>query len=366
LAGASFRIDIPQQGWNRGLVLYFHGYEQKPAIFAPGPDGKPHPPTRILQQVLNRGYAVAQTGYSTGGWAVAAAAKDMDNLRRYFIRKYGASKEAIVMGHSMGGLLTLMTLEQHPENYAGGLSICGVLAPADWMMQRAFANRVAFDALFPGILPDVDHIPDSFSMNDVPTISTIEKALNAQPAQASILRDLSNIHTTRGLADVLVFNTFVIKDLKQKSGGNPFDNRNLIYTGTTDDNALNDKVRRFAADPKAMAYLVQYYTPTGELKRKLLAVHTVYDPLVPAETAAYYDVATRRNGAGDLFVQQYVKRDGHCNVTADQTGQAFDELTAWIHDGKKPTPGLLPGSSPPSVTVQPSSPQKPKEVGKPE
>jgi pimeloyl-ACP methyl ester carboxylesterase len=348
------------------LVLYFHGYEQKPAIFAPGADSKPHPPTRILQQILNRGYAVAETGYSVGGWAVAAAAKDMDNLRRYFLRKYGTPKEVLVMGHSMGGLLTLMTLEQHPDNYAGGLSICGVLAPADWMMQRAFANRVAFDALFPGILPDVDHIPDTFSINDVPTINTIEKTLNAQPAQASILRDLSNIHTTRGLADVLVFNTFVIKDLKQKAGGNPFDNRNLIYTGTTDDNGLNDKVRRYTADPKAMAYLVQNYTPTGELKKKLLAIHTVYDPLVPAETADYYDVATRRNGAGDLFVQQYVKRDGHCNVTADQTGQAFDELTAWVHDGKRPTPGLLPGSSPPSVTVQPSSPQKPKEVGKPE
>jgi pimeloyl-ACP methyl ester carboxylesterase len=364
--GASFRIDIPQQGWNKGLVMYFHGYEQKPRVFALGADSKPYPPSRVLQQLLNRGYAVAESGYSTGGWAVSAAAQDQETLRRYFVKKYGAPKEIFAMGHSMGGLLTVMALEQHPDAYSGGLALCGVLAPAHWVMQRAFANRVAFDALFPGILPDVEHIPDSFSINDLPTISTIEKALNSAPAQASVLRDLSDIHTTRGLADVLVFNTFVIKDLRQKANGNPFDNRNMIYTGTTDDNTLNDKVKRYAADERAVAYLAQFYTPTGDLKKKLLAVHTVYDPLVPAATSTYYDMVTQRRGVGNLFVQQYVKRDGHCNFTADQTGQAFDELTLWVHGGKRPDAGLLPGSAPPSEVVQPVSPRKPKEVGKPQ
>jgi pimeloyl-ACP methyl ester carboxylesterase len=364
--GASFRIDIPQQGWNGSLVMYFHGYEQKPRVFALGTDGKPFPPSRVLQQLLNRGYAVAQSGYSTGGWAVAAASQDQENLRRYFVKKHGAPKETFAMGHSMGGLLTVRALEQHPDAYSGGLALCGVLAPADWVMQRAFANRVAFDALFPGVLPDVEHIPDAFSINDLPTINVIEKALNSAPAQASVLRDLSDIHTTRGLADVLVFNTFVIKDLRQKAMGNPFDNRNTIYTGTTDDNTLNDKVKRYVADDKAVAYLSRNYTPTGDLKKKLLALHTVYDPLVPAATAAYYDLVTQRHGAGDLFVQQYVKRDGHCNFTADQTGQAFDELASWVHDGKRPDAGLLPGSAPPSEVVQPVSPRKPKEVGKPQ
>ncbi len=53
------------------------------------------------------------------------------------------------MGHSMGGLLTLMGLEQDAKEYAGGLALCGVLAPADLIMQRAFANRVAFDVSSP-------------------------------------------------------------------------------------------------------------------------------------------------------------------------------------------------------------------------
>jgi pimeloyl-ACP methyl ester carboxylesterase len=354
--GASFRIDIPKN-WNRGLVLYFHGYEPKPLTFDPK-----YPPGRVLQEILNRGYAVARSGYATGGWAIPQAASESEALRRHFRRKYGAPRETFLMGHSMGGLLTLMALEEDPRDYAGGLAVCGVLAPADLVMQRAFATRVAFDALFPGILPDVEHIPPTFMMNDIPTITTVQKALDASPQQAALVRELANIHTNRGLADVLVFNTFVIEDLRLKSGGNPFDNRNLIYTGTDNDALVNQRVHRYAADPNSYRFLANWYSPTGSLRRKLLEIHTIYDPLVPASTTAWYDELTRRVGNGDLYVQQYVDRDGHCNVTAEQTGLAFDELLDWVHNNHRPTPGLLPGSPP----APEKTPPKPKNPGKPE
>ena len=356
LDGASFRVDVPRN-WNRGLVVYYHGYQPRPQIFDPK-----YPPSRVLQEVLNRGYAVARTGYAVGGWAVPQAASETDALRRHFRRKYGTPRETILMGHSMGGLLTLMELEQSPKEYAGGLAFCGVLSPADLVMQRAFANRVAFDALFPGVLPDVEHIPVTFMMNDIPTINNVQKSLDANPTQAALVRQLANIHTNRGLADVLVFNTFVIEDLRLKSGGNPFDNRNLVYNGTDNDALLNQRVRRYSADPNAYRFLANWYSPDGNLRRKLLEVHTIYDPLVPAFTTAWYDELTRRLGNGDRFVEQYVDRDGHCNITAAQTGEAFDELLDWIHNDKRPTPGLLPGSPPPPV----KTPPKPKNPGKPE
>jgi pimeloyl-ACP methyl ester carboxylesterase len=363
LEGASYRIDVPEN-WNHNLVVYYHGYEGKPLVYQ-----QEHPSGRILQKILNRGYAVAQSGYAVGGWAIPQAEKETASVRAYFTKKYGMPQEIYVMGHSMGGLLTLLTLEQSPNDYKGGLALCGVLAPTDLVMQRAFANRVAFDAFFPGILPDVEHIPDTFSMGDVPTIAIVEKALNNKPAEAALIRSLADIHTNRGLAEVLVFNTFVIKDLRLKSGGNPFDNRNLIYTGTNDDETINNKVKRYAADASAIRFISTYYSPTGQLKRKLLAVHTLYDPLVPAATAAYYDELTRRLGASDLFVQQYVNRDGHCNITADQTGQAFDELVAWVHENKRPQPGPLPGSQAPAQNTSTpplERPSPPKNVGKPQ
>ena len=356
LDGASYRIDIPKK-WNRGLVLYFHGYEARPLTFDPK-----YPPGRVLEEILARGYAVARSGYSVGGWAVPEAAAETEALRRHFRRRYGAPRETLAMGHSMGGLLTLMALEEDPREYSGGLALCGVVAPSDLVMQRAFADRVAYDAFFPGVLPDVDHIPPTFNINDIPTITAVEKSLEAKPQQAAIVRQLANIHTNHGLADVLVFNTFVIEDLRLKSGGNPFDNRNLIYTGTDNDALLNERVHRYAADPQAYRFLSAWYSPTGNLHRKLLEVHTIYDPLVPASTTAWYDELTRRLGNGNEFVQQYVDRDGHCNLTADQTGLAFDELLDWVHNNRRPTPGLLPGSPPPPVRTPP----KPRNPGKPE
>ncbi len=354
--GASYRIDVPQN-WNHSLVLYFHGYMQRPQLFDPK-----YPPSRVLQEILNRGYAVARSGYSAGGWAMPQAASETEALRRHFRKKYGAPREIFLMGHSMGGLLTLMSLEEDPKDYAGGLALCGVMAPADLMMQRAFANRVAYDAFFPGVLPDVEHIPSTFTMSDIPTINAVQKSLDANAQQAAIVRDLANIHTNRALADVLVFNTFVIEDLRLKSGGNPFDNRNLIYTGTDNDPLLNERVHRYAADPNAYRFLASWYSPTGNLRRKLLEVHTIYDPLVPAFNTSWYDELTRRMGNGSNFVQQYVDRDGHCNLTAAQTGLAFDELLNWVHNNQRPTPGLLPGSPPPPV----KTPPKPKNPGRPE
>ena len=83
---------------------------------------------------------------------------------------------------------------------------------------------------------------------------------------------------------------------------------------------------------------------------------------MPASTTGWYNELTRRLGNGDDFVEQYVDRDGHCNVTADQTGLAFDELLSWVHDNQRPAPGLLPGSPPPPE----KNPPKPKNPGKPE
>ncbi len=372
IGDSSFRIDVPNAtpaSWNRKLIVYFHGYQSEPQLFRLNPvTGLPYTPLRQINQLLLRGYAVAQPGYAIGGWAIATAPGDGEALRRYFSKHYSTPQQTFVMGQSMGGLLTVLTLEQRPHDYAGGLALCGVLTPADLINERAFANRVAFDAFFPGVLPDVEHIPASFRINDADTATLVQKALDAHPTEAALLRSLADIHTNRGLADVLVFNTFLIKDLREKAGGNPFDNRNLIYTGTTDDNALNARVRRYAGDPKAMRYVAAYGSPSGDLRRPLLALHTTYDPLVPASTAGYYDELTRRLGVGERFVQQYVNRDGHCNITPEQAGLAFDELVGWVNGNVRPVPGRLPDDAGQKPVHQDPVPQaaQPKNIGKPE
>ncbi len=293
--GAAFRIDVPDD-WNHGLVIYYHGYSAED--HGTGFD-ETKPLSPRLAVFPKAGYALIQSGYSQGGWAVEQAIPDTDALRRYFAGKYEKPRETYVAGASMGGLLTLMTIEQSPEPYAGGLDLCGAAVDAPTLFTRAFDLDVLFDFYFPGSLPNPAKVPPDFE-----TSKELEKKLqdllDSKPEAAADLLRFGGLHNNKDLIGDLLLGTWALKDIERRANGNPIDNRNTIYTGTANDNVLNDGVKRYAADPGALAYLHRYYTPTGHLSRPVLAIHTTYDPIVPPSMPSNYALLAREAGAGDL------------------------------------------------------------------
>src|SRR5579864_6156525 len=329
--GAKFRIDMPEK-WNGGLVVYCHGYSDASGSF----EDKPSPFIAIF---TSQGYAFIQSGYAAGGWAIQEAVADTEALRRYFIRKYGAPKETYITGHSMGGFLTMMMVESFPSIYDAGMPLCGPLGAATWFMERQpFDLRIVFDYYFPGALPDPSHVPASFKMTKEIN-EQITQVLDAKPDKAEILRRWSGIHTNKELAGTVVFFTYILMDLEQRGGGNPFDNRNFIYSGTPDDNALNDGVKRYASSARAIEYLHTYYTPTGRLTRPMLAIHTTYDPIVPPWVPNAYSPLTEQVGTQNLYVQQYVKHEGHCAINNSEVARGFAERREWKNHGIRPAAG---------------------------
>jgi len=335
LAGAAYRIDIPAK-WNHGLVVYFHGYAVTP-VQLPGRD----PIAPQLRQFLDRGYAVAQSAYSATGWAVEQAIADGERLRAHFGEKHGQPRETLAAGMSMGGTLTVMSLESAPDTYAGGLSLCGAIERSDSLLQRDFALLAAFDYYFPGLLGPLVPVPANY----MPTVA-IEKqlasALAAKPEAAESLLRIWGVGDAQTLGSVIAFNYYEVGELQRRTHGNPFNNADLIYTGNKDAFAPNAGVKRYRADAGAAAYVARWYTPSGKLLRPLLALHDTGDPLVPATAAFDYALAVQRAGHADNFVQQFVNKEGHCVFTPDEIGRAFDELVAWVHDGKRPEAGQLP------------------------
>ena len=334
LDGAAYRIDIPAH-WNHGLVVYYHGYAITPVQL---PAREPIAPQ--LKLLVDRGYAVIQSAYSETGWALEQGSADSERLRRRFVEKYGKPRETFVVGMSMGGTLTVMTLETAPDAYAGGLSLCGAIEPTDRLIQYDFAVRAAFDYYFPDLLGPLVPVPEEF----LPTPSVERKiaaALASKPDAAQSLLRVWGVGDLQTLAPIVAFNTYEVGELQRRTHGNPFANADLIYTGSDDDYRLNNGVKRYQADA-ASAYVARWYTPTGNLTRPLLALHDTADPLVPASSAAEYALLARRAGHADRFVQQFVNREGHCVFTPAEIGQAFDELVAWVHAGKRPPSGPLP------------------------
>ncbi|PYX36927.1 MAG: hypothetical protein DMG81_15115 [Acidobacteria bacterium] len=191
---------------------------------------------------VTAGYALIQSGYSAGGWAVEQAIGDIEGLRKYFVEKYGTPKETYITGHSLGGLLTVVMIEKYPDSYHAGLDLCGVVGSASDALTRGFDARVLFDYYFPGVLPNPAKVPKEFELTEQLSASVF-RSIEAKPQAATALRKLVGIHNNRDLAGTIVLLTHILKDIQQRAGGNPFDNRNTIYTGTSDDNALNDGVK---------------------------------------------------------------------------------------------------------------------------
>lgn len=334
--GAGFRIDVPTK-WNKGLVMYCHGYEVT---------GKPRgnwgsfQTKSLIETFLSRGFAVAQSEYSTQGWAVKEAIEDTESLRRYFISKYGVPKETYVTGHSMGGLITIATIERYPEIYSGALPMCGPLNPSlDGLKDRVFDMLVTFDYFFPDTISSPANITDTKPNPKI--VETIQAALTANPEKAAIFAKHYEIASVNELTGTLSFFYELLRELQQRTGGNPFDNRNTIYNGFDNDAAVNRGIKRYKADPKAAEYMRQYYTPSGHISDPVLTIHTTYDPLLPAKYVCQYDVTTKTSGTQDLFVTKFVAAWGHCNISPTQTGTAFDELLVWAHDHKQPVAGEL-------------------------
>jgi pimeloyl-ACP methyl ester carboxylesterase len=330
LDGVPYRVQIPAD-WNRGLVMYAHGYRPR------GGTWTPLPPV-FAAVFLSRGFAVAESGYSRQGWALEEAVAETEALRLFFGEKHGAPDSTFITGHSMGGIITLATIETYPDAYDGALPLCGPLAPAYLFFKDiAFDMLVTFEALFGESLPPQNR---PVLETDGMSAQIVERALAADSA----LAEQFATHWTmrRGdLASTVSFYQLFYRELADRAGGVPVGNRGTIYCGFGDNRDLNRDAPRYDADPAAFEYVRRYYTPTGRISDPVLAVHTTYDPGVPPSLPSFYETLTSIEGTGDLFVQLYVEADGHCNIPPALVGKAFDMLRGWAAQGSRPQQGLL-------------------------
>ena len=200
LNGAAFRIEIPA-AWNKGLVMYCHGYE---FTGTPPPDWNDPQAKHLREVFLSRGFAFAQSAYSTKGWAVKEAIEDTEALRRYFVAKYGQPRETFVTGHSMGALISVATLERYPEIYDGSLPMCGPLSPSlDFFEDRVFDMLVTFEYYFPGTVGSATDVPADFKFS-IAGSEKVRDAIKASPEKAAMFGKHYNV-TPAELPSVLSF-----------------------------------------------------------------------------------------------------------------------------------------------------------------
>ena len=343
--GAAYEIQIPTN-WNKKLVLYAHGYEQ---VNTPHNMLYKNP---LLDVFLDRGFAVARSTYNRTGWALPEGVDDTEALRKYFTKKYGKLDSTFITGHSMGGGVTVASIEKYPKIYNGGLALCPLSSRPYEQMKGAFDSYVTFNALFPGLLPPV---ADVMRGKAEPVFTTdfrasIKKAasfiyLIQQTKPDAVAKFLENRNLKiDDLPFNLVFLDGVLRDIAAQSGGNPFDNTNTFYQGFPDDWEINKKVERVAASVSNQRLTT--YDRTGIVDKPLVLMHTTYDQLItPQYGIDNYDNLVHEKGKEKNLKTFFTNGQGHCNFTLDQTATAFDALRSWAKSGQKPAGLALPSAS---------------------
>jgi len=339
---AAYKILIPEN-WQNKLVMFAHGYE-----FMGSPSGIEQPGFLQMANIfLERGFAVAASAYAYQGFALPQGVDDTEDLRQYFWDKYGVPDSTFMTGQSMGGGITVAMMENYNENYAGALAMCPLSSRPYLQTRKEFDARVLFDALFPGIVKPVgevmdihqDYTPLGYAELG-PVTEAFKKAAETDPVKAQELARQLNLKV-EDIPFSIFFGEGVLRDVAIKSGGNPYDNTNTIYSGFSNDWEINQEVVRLNATASP-DLIFEKYDRTGNIGKPVVLMHTIYDQLIsPQYGEVNFENMVHKQGKDHFLTVMMCNGQGHCNFTPEQIGKSFDELRHWVKTGVKAGPEML-------------------------
>jgi pimeloyl-ACP methyl ester carboxylesterase len=339
--GAMYAIDVPG-AWNGDLIVYGHGIVD-PALPVALPAAQDDFAS-LRGALLARGFAVAASSYDENGFALKDAVQRTHQLVGIFTDHVTRPRRVVLAGHSLGAMAVLALAESYPEQFDGALVMCGFTGGTTREIEYMADARTAFDYFFPGVIPgSTFEIPSDLDFRPgTPLFLRIQAALVA--GFAPPFRTVQWAHVVRlpgnGPAEmiaaglnVLGFNLRYTRDVLEHTHGHiPFDNRDTIYSGSLDDDALNTGIRRWTGDPDALRQIATYYTPTGDLRVPVQTLHGDRDPVVPAWHEDRYNERVTEQGALSALEQQVVPSFGHCVFDRTQVLTAFDRLMTRIDE----------------------------------
>lgn len=370
--GAPYRIEVPAH-WNGTLLLYSHGYAS-PQSQMPGSDA---PSRQVATSLLAAGYALAGSGYSQQGWSIEQALGDQLGVLDAFAARVGRPRRTIAWGSSMGGLVTALLAERHPDRFQAALPMCGGLAGGVTMWNLRLDGAFAFRTLLaPSSDLQLTGIRDA--AGNVRLAKSIARQAQTTPAGRARLALAATIQQLptwlpKGLQDeqgapaqeTAQYQSWLLAalgsdfgnraELEQRAGGNPSSNTGIDYARTLQQSGTQAEVARLyaqagldlqgdldrlaraprlSADGRAVRYLERFGTPTGRLRVPVLTLHTVADGQNSATNEASYASAVAAQGDAALLRQLFVARGGHCSFTPAEQVDAVGALSERLQSGR--------------------------------
>jgi hypothetical protein len=354
LDGAAYRLEKPA-AWNGELVVYAHGYRGTgTTVFVDSPALRAH--------YLARGFAWAASSYQTNGYDVGQGVRDSYALLDLFTSRTGTRpKDVYMTGASMGGHVTAVAIEHYPRAFVGAMPVCGVLGDAELFDYFLDANLTAAaltrtpvtfpetpEAYAPQVLAELPALGIGTALTPLgrqwsgvveqrsggtrPGFDNAFAYWNAAPS----IPPLTTVPFLFGLYPGLTGGTENI------AKGNVTSNRFTVYEQdanpwlTRDEWALNLRVLRVDATDRPSRGLDGVPKVDGRPPVPTLSLHTIGDLFVPISMEQVYAERARAHGRGSLFVSRAIRALGHCEFTAEEMVQGFDDLVTWVRTGHRP------------------------------
>jgi pimeloyl-ACP methyl ester carboxylesterase len=377
--GTRWRVRAPAE-WNGTLLLYSRG-SVAPGTESPVMDA---PDEITAGALLDQGYALVGSSYEDSGWVLASAMEDQHELLDVVADELGEPERTVAWGSSLGALVTVGLLEQHPDDFAGGVAMCGVIGGVEalWdpFLDVSFVLRTLLlpdepvelaDFRGPARLADERLIEAGTQAYASPQgqarlalagavaeVPAWAPGPSPRPTPADALGMVTGM--VANLALVVPFTTVMRESMEGTVGGNPSSNVGVDYGALLGasrhrtlvegfyaaagldlqaDLAALAAAPRVEADPAARAELLAPVDPTGELAGPLLTLHDTGDGLALPFHPREYAERVAAAGRSDLLRGATVERAGHCYFTGAEQLVALGVVLERLDTGAWPDTG---------------------------
>jgi len=353
--GGLYRMEIPAN-WNGDLVLIAHGF-----VSTSGPNGDllsvgydspqvsytfaPGLSPALRNHLIENGFAWAASSYRCNGYVPGIGLQDTMLLRDLFTQANNgvAPRHTYLLGLSMGGHIVELGLQEFPDAFDAGIAYCAS-GPGefDYLTAAAAAAELVTGLRFTSpdtvaqttqqmasILGTAGHYTDKGKQ-----LASIKLAITGGPRPFAV----EGLNAANG--DLIVGNALAgATDPYSRAATNAFTIYGIDPNGTLTPDQINAGVRRKDPDWDVRGRHGPYAEVkpwTGEIAHPLITIHDTGDFYVPISLERELYRAVARAGHTDLLVQRIVRAPGHCNFSAQEVIQTFDDAVNWVENGVRP------------------------------
>jgi hypothetical protein len=380
--GAHYLIKMPAN-WNGTLLLYSHGYQfggAPPRLMLSPQDLSGTGDDALSRNLLDKGFALAGSSWSSTGWAVQGGVDSAVKLYKKFTEAVSKPNRVYAWGSSLGGLVTEL-LAERADWVNGAAPMCGVvggpLPNFDNWLEAQVAAQALLGVKYPltGRLSVDQANQEKLGVNAALNAARRDRAgggeakllyvadLLGLPDKSQLSFDDSQAGqvgaAVQNLAGYLYNGALFLAEARAEFGGNPArthpaNKAPLTPAERATITALHGNPETYAAQvdaAKAPATssaarhkLAASGDPTGNLRVPTVSMHGIDDPLAIVQNETLLGEAVKAKDQTKRLIQLFIAPDDtepakgyiHCAFSANQDIGLIETLDQWVRQGPRP------------------------------